>query len=65
SASDETKEQKITVTSDHLGNREDQLGLKHLDQLQILHSIVHDDHLTPGDDQRASNVVHQAEKFRD
>ncbi|KZS07304.1 Uncharacterized protein APZ42_029008 [Daphnia magna] len=39
--------------------------MKHLDQLELLHSILHDAHLTPDDDQRASNAVHQAEKFRD
>ncbi|KAK4021283.1 hypothetical protein OUZ56_003202 [Daphnia magna] len=64
SASEETKEQKIAVTSDHLGDHEDQPGLKNLDQLELLHSILHDAHLTPGDDQRASNAVHQAETFR-
>ncbi|KAK4003791.1 hypothetical protein OUZ56_005543 [Daphnia magna] len=54
STSEEKKEPKIVVTSDHLGDHEDQPGLKHLNQLELLHSILHDAHLTPGDDQRAS-----------
>ncbi|KAK4013888.1 hypothetical protein OUZ56_026440 [Daphnia magna] len=65
SASEKTKEQKIAVTSDHLGDHVDQPGMKHLDQLEFLHLILHDAYLTPGDDQRASNAVHQAETFRD
>ncbi|KAI9552653.1 hypothetical protein GHT06_020524 [Daphnia sinensis] len=65
SESEETKYQKIAVTSDHLGNRVDQTGLKHLNQLELLHSILHEAHMTAGDDQRASNAVHEAEKFRD
>ncbi|KZS07752.1 Uncharacterized protein APZ42_028462 [Daphnia magna] len=34
-------------------------------QTTLLHSILHDAHLTPDDDQRASNTAHQAEKLRD
>ncbi|KAI9562393.1 hypothetical protein GHT06_013361 [Daphnia sinensis] len=64
SASKETKEQKIAVTSDHLSNSDDQPGLKHRDQLKPLDSLLYEASMTPGDGQRASNTVHEAEIFR-
>ncbi|KAK4037875.1 hypothetical protein OUZ56_029901 [Daphnia magna] len=51
-------------TSDPLGDRDDHPRSKHLNQVEILYSILYEAHIKPGDVQQASNSVHQAKKFR-